>query len=251
MIPCNVHPERQASEHNSAQGFALIEVVVALAIMALVGLMAWRGMDAMIRGRETIERRANQDAVYFQLVKQFERDCQEVLRRDEMQSLSSAAVPSSSPINLGMSSLAAGAKNIWLIRRYSADNQDAWIVVGYGISNSGLLRWSSRPLLRRADALAVWSGISRDPDLVSSDIPVSLEVPTIVRQSFQVKASILSGGGAGGINASNTGAPGISSTLGNTGISNVNPEHQGVVMQWWIGDVPLPITRSCLMGGAL
>lgn len=35
---------------NTDLGFALLEVIVALVIMALVGLMAWRGMDAMIRG---------------------------------------------------------------------------------------------------------------------------------------------------------------------------------------------------------
>jgi general secretion pathway protein J len=62
------------------QGFALIEVLVAMTIMALVGLMAWRGMDALILGREVIDGRANQDAVYTQLVNQFERDCQFILR---------------------------------------------------------------------------------------------------------------------------------------------------------------------------
>ena len=77
---------------NHEQGFALLEVVVALVIMALVGLMAWRGMDAMIRGREIIDRRANQDAGYSQLVRQFERDCQEILRRDEIGALDRKSV---------------------------------------------------------------------------------------------------------------------------------------------------------------
>ena len=103
-------------------GFALIEMIVALVIMALVGLMAWRGMDAMIRGRETIDRRANLDANYFQLVRQFERDCQESLRRDEIAPLFSAAGAgvgssgsssvSSATNTSAISSLAAGAKNI-------------------------------------------------------------------------------------------------------------------------------------------
>ena len=239
------HPAYIESLHNGVQGFALIEVMVALAIMALVGIMAWRGMDVMIRGREAIERRANQDDVYFQLVKQFERDCQEILRRDEMTYLSSAVLSSSA--NTDMSALAFGTKNIWLIRRYSADKQDSWMVVGYGISTSGLLRWASRPLLRRADGAALWSGISRDPDLVSSDILVSLEVPTIARQSFQVKAI----GGTSGVSASGTGTSELKSAQGNLEISNVNPDQQGVVMQWWINGVSLPITRSCLMGGAL
>ena len=65
-------------------GFTLVEVLVALIIMAVVGLMAWRGMDAMIRGRETIDRRSTQDASYIQLVRQFERDCQEMLSNPEL-----------------------------------------------------------------------------------------------------------------------------------------------------------------------
>jgi general secretion pathway protein J len=32
-------------------GFTLIEVMVAMIIMAIVGLMAWQGMDAMLRSK--------------------------------------------------------------------------------------------------------------------------------------------------------------------------------------------------------
>jgi len=262
---------------SSERGFALLEVIVALVIMALVGIMAWRGMDAMIRGRETIDRRANQDASYSQLVRQFERDCQEILRRDELMALSSASVSGSTSAT---TSLAAGAKNIWWLRRYRADNQDAWMVVGYGMSPAGLQRWTSRPLLRRNEAGSLWSSISRDPDLNSSDLLVSLEVPAIVRQSFRVQTSIVNGSGSSGISASGTGTPaanasttsttnlagnntssgGSSSSSSNAGatpsnpssaVTNVYPDQQGVVMQWWIKDITLPITRSCLMGGAL
>lgn len=246
-------------------GFALIEMIVALVIMALVGLMAWRGMDAMIRGRETIDRRANLDANYFQLVRQFERDCQESLRRDEIAPLFSAAAAgggigssasgsvSSATNTSTISSLAAGAKNIWWVRRYRADNQDAWMIVGYAMSPAGLQRLTSRPLLRRSEAGTLWASISRDPDLMSTELLVSVEVPTIVRQAFQVQTSAISGAGGNGISASGTGTSvGTSNTAaGNTPISNVFPDPQGVTMQWWIKDQSLPINRSCLMGGAL
>ena len=246
-------------------GFALIEMIVALVIMALVGLMAWRGMDAMIRGRETIDRRANLDANYFQLVRQFERDCQESLRRDEVAPLFSAAGAgggigssasgsiSSATNTSAITSLAAGAKNIWWVRRYRADNQDAWMIVGYAMSPAGLQRLTSRPLLRRSEAGTLWASISRDPDLMSTELLVSVEVPTIVRQAFQVQTSAISGAGGNGISASGTGtSAGTSNTAaGNTPISNVFPDPQGVTMQWWIKDQTLPINRSCLMGGAL
>lgn len=242
----------------SFAGFALLEFIVAIAIMTLVGLMAWRGMDAMIRGREVIDRRANQDADYTQLVRQFEKDCQSVLVRDELSSL--ANVQAGGGVNAGaVSAIASGAKNIWFLRRYRMDSVDAWLVTGYGMGPTGLQRWTSRPLLQRAEAGALWFGISRDPDLSSSDLLLSLEVSSVVRQSFRVQTSVLSGGGSGGISASGTGSssspvsPVSSGNPGSTAstFTNVLPEQQGVVMQWWIKDVALPITRSCLMGGAL
>lgn len=248
----------------SERGFALIEMVVALVIMALVGLMAWRGMDAMIRGREVIDKRANQDADYSQLVRQFERDCQSVLSKDEIASLASSV--SGSAIS---SSIAAGAKNIWFLRRYRADNVDAWLIAGYAVGPAGLQRWTSRPLMQRTDAGALWAGIARDPDLSSSDLLVSLELPFIVRQSFQVQTSVVNGAGGSGISAGGTGSPnspgtsdasasaatpGSTSASGanpTTGITTITADQQGVMMQWWVKDIALPITRSCLMGGAL
>jgi prepilin-type N-terminal cleavage/methylation domain-containing protein len=256
----------QVIRDDEDQGFALIEMIVALVIMALVGLMAWRGMDAMIRGRETIDRRANLDASYFQLVRQFERDCQESLRRDEIAPLFSAASGGGSSSSGGsaagqatnasvISSLASGAKNIWWVRRYRADNQDAWMIVGYGMSPAGLQRLTSKPLLRRSEAGALWASISRDPDLISTELLVSVEVPTIVRQVFQVQTSVISGAGGNGISASGTGSPttgaATNSPSGNAPISIVYPDPQGVTMQWWIRDQALPMNRSCLMGGAL
>ncbi|MBU3629018.1 type II secretion system protein J [Polynucleobacter sp. AP-Reno-20A-A9] len=257
----NLKPNKQGL-NSQEHGFALLEVIVALVIMALVGLMAWRGMDAMIRGREVIDRRANQDADYSQLVRQFEKDCQSVLVRDELSSLANSQAGANA--NGGaVSAVASGAKNIWFLRRYRADNVDAWLIAGYGMGPSGLQRWTSKPLLQRSDAGALWFGISRDPDLASSDLLLSLEVPTVIRQAFQGQTSVLSGAGTSGISASGTGSPNatanISATTPSTNppasttlnVSNLLPEQQGVVMQWWIKDVALPITRSCLMGGAL
>ena len=247
------------NNENAEQGLALLEGIVALVIMALVGLMAWRGMDAMIRGREVIDRRANQDADYSQLVRQFEQGCQSVLGKDELSALGNSQAAAGGSV----SSVAAGAKNIWFLRRYRQDGLDAWLVAGYGIGPAGLQRWTSRPLMQRSEAGVLWFGISRDPDLASSEMLVSIEVPVVVRQSFQVQTSVVSGAGSGGISTAGTASPAATSasatSSGSTRASpnaaptftNLLPEQQGVSMQWWIKDIALPITRSCLMAGAL
>jgi prepilin-type N-terminal cleavage/methylation domain-containing protein len=194
--------------NENQSGFALLEVLVAMTIMALVGLMAWRGMDVMIRGSETIQHRTNEDAVYFQLVQQFERDCQEILRTQEF-----GSVP-----------IAYGAKNIWWLRHYRADGNNAWLLVGYGIGTAGLQRWTSQILTNRLEVDPLWNGISRDPDLVSTNLQSSLEIPKIIQQVFLVNAP-----------------PSNASTENN----------RGITIQWRIQSASFPITRSCLIGGGL
>ena len=276
--------QQKIARHKSSQqlGFALLELIVAMAIMAIVGLLAWRGMDTMIRGREVIERRSNEDLSYIQLVRQFDRDCQEILRRDELNAATSGAIsssatlntaPNTSPnvtaqnpsattaaaVNLSTSTLpaiAVGSKNIWWLRHYRADMQDAWLLVGYGMGPSGLERWTSQPLLRRDVALQVWNGTLRNPDLVSTDLSVSWQAPNIVRQAFVLQSSLMNGAGGSGISATGTGSAlanvtPTNNTPSNPGVSLITPDQQGLIMRWWLKDIALPITRSCLMGSAL
>lgn len=42
-----------------ARGFTLIEVLVAIAVMALMSLMAWRGLDGMLRTQSSLQTRAD------------------------------------------------------------------------------------------------------------------------------------------------------------------------------------------------
>jgi prepilin-type N-terminal cleavage/methylation domain-containing protein len=194
----------------SEAGFTLIEVMVALVVISIVGLMAWRGMDAMIRGQEGIEERSKQDALYFQLVRQFERDCQEIL-------LSS---------NLEVPVYAAGQKNIWWLRRYDQANQINWVIVGYGVSENGLRRWISRSLTNKSDALGLWQAVLRDPDLVSSNMKSTLEIPEIILQ----EASLITNNPSQG--------------------SNI-PQLAGFNIRWGLRNIAFPITRSCLAGTSL
>ena len=194
----------------SEAGFTLIEVLVALIVISMVGLMAWRGMDAMMRGQENIEGRAKQDAVYIQLIRQFERDCQEI----------------TSDSTLDLPSYSLGDKNIWWVRRYEQGNQSNWIIVGYGISTNGLRRLVSRPLVNKTDILSLWQPVLRDPDLVSSNMKTSLEIPEIIYQ----EANAISNAPAQG---------------------SISTQLAGFSMRWGIKNIPFPISRSCLAGTSL
>ncbi|QWD39653.1 type II secretion system protein J [Polynucleobacter sp. JS-JIR-5-A7] len=194
----------------SEAGFTLIEVLVALIVISIVGLMAWRGMDAMMRGQENIEGRVKQDAVYIQLIRQFERDCQEIM-------------PSST---LDIPSYSVGEKNIWWVRRYEQANQIHWVIVGYGISANGLRRLISRPLANKTEILGLWQAVLRDPDLVSSNMKTSLEIPEIIYQEANATSN----------------APGQGS---------ISAQLAGFNMRWGIKNITFPISRSCLAGTSL
>lgn len=149
-----------------AGGFALLEVLVAMTILTLVGLMAWRGMDAMIRGSEVIAQRSKVDSQFFSLVRQFDRDCQEILNPQEM----------------GSSPIAYGKNNIWMVRRQQVDGRDALLVVGYVMTDGELRRVTSPPMMNRTGLSMLWAGMVRDPDLSPSDFRVSSQWRDIYQQ---------------------------------------------------------------------
>jgi general secretion pathway protein J len=45
---------RRASARSASSGFTLIEMLVAIALLAVIAVLSWRGLDATIRGRDDI-----------------------------------------------------------------------------------------------------------------------------------------------------------------------------------------------------
>ena len=57
------------------KGFTLIEMMIALVIMGIIGLMAWRGLDGLVRGKERLESHANQQRDLHYALTLLDRDC--------------------------------------------------------------------------------------------------------------------------------------------------------------------------------
>lgn len=66
-------PEEHRRRH-SASGFTLIEVMIAIVIMAVLSLLAWRGLDSMGRANTQLQVRTEETARLMRALQQLERD---------------------------------------------------------------------------------------------------------------------------------------------------------------------------------
>jgi general secretion pathway protein J len=62
------------SRSMSRCGFTLIEVMIAIVVMAVLSLLAWRGLDSMSRTQARLEERAAETAQLTRVLQQLERD---------------------------------------------------------------------------------------------------------------------------------------------------------------------------------
>jgi general secretion pathway protein J len=58
------------------RGFTLIEVLVAVALMAIVSVLAWRGLDSVVRTRDHVQRDADRDDALLRVLGQLQQDTQ-------------------------------------------------------------------------------------------------------------------------------------------------------------------------------
>lgn len=72
--PFRWRPLRAAAAPARARGFTLLELLVAIAVLALVSLLAWRGLDSLVNTRERLEPEAEQVRALLTLFGQLERD---------------------------------------------------------------------------------------------------------------------------------------------------------------------------------
>jgi general secretion pathway protein J len=117
-----------------SSGFTLVEVLVALAILAVASAMAWQGVDAIARSRTAGSEAVDRALRLQTVVAQWEQDLQAVQ--------SSGAVPA----------LRFDGANLTLTRATDSGIQ----LVAWSLREGALWRWSAPTVTRVADLQEQW-----------------------------------------------------------------------------------------------
>jgi general secretion pathway protein J len=122
----------------ASNGFTLVEVLVALAVMALMAAMAWQGVDAIVRVRDASQQRVDATLRMNMVIGQWEQDLA------SLQETASVPQLQFDGATLRLTRRAAGGIQLvaWALR---ADD-----------SGSVLQRWASPAVTTRAELQDIW-----------------------------------------------------------------------------------------------
>ena len=124
-------------------GFTLVELLVAIAVMALLAIVSWRGLDGMVRAQQITRERA--DAVL---------ELQTVLAQWGADLDALQAIEHTEP-------LAWDGQALRLTRRGMRQPDEGAIVVAWALRNADgtnrWLRWQSPPVRTRAEWSEAWA----------------------------------------------------------------------------------------------
>lgn len=118
------------------RGFTLLEMLVAITLLAVMAVIGWRALDSLTRSRERLtDHDARLDALKV-MYGQFQSDCEHLAQPAQLQA---------SPVEI--------APNLLLMVRDRRDEGQppSWQVVAYRMDGNTVVRVASRPAISRND----------------------------------------------------------------------------------------------------
>ena len=124
------------------KGFTLVELLLAIAVMSLLAILSWRGLDGMVRAQEITRQRADEMLVLQAALGQWGADLDALM-----------PIANTTPLDWD-------GQVLRLTRRTSAEPDDGALVVAWtlrGAPGAGQwMRWQSPPVRTRAQWQEAW-----------------------------------------------------------------------------------------------
>jgi general secretion pathway protein J len=222
-------------------GFTLVELLVAISILAIVAVLGWRGLDGIIRARVALTNQMETTRGMQLAFAQMQSDCEHIAGRD---------VLDRRPY------LLTGTDRFTMVREVFTENQPSRLqVVAYRIVNGNLVRRETPAVRDLAQLDGLWKAAVSDTDTsgaVALQAGVAgMQVLTWENRSWRQASSAAAAGSAAGSNTTGNTASNATTASGTAVPQDPNtvplpPTGMQVALQ--VQGQQVPMTKSFLLG---